>query len=85
MNKCNVYDVWRCRNETKRIFSWKKLSNDVLQQRRIDYYLISKILYKLKEITFYFSEHIFVAYIDIKLYNLYSSSYEICINLPLLS
>jgi hypothetical protein len=40
MNKCNVYDVWRCRNKTKRIFSWKRLSNDVLQQSRIDYYLI---------------------------------------------
>jgi exonuclease III len=35
MNKCNVYDVWRCRNKTKRIFSWKSLSNDVLQQSRI--------------------------------------------------
>jgi hypothetical protein len=64
MNKCNVYDVWRCRNKTKRIFSWKTLSNDVLQQSRIDYYLISKDLSSNVQNVFYnetaLSDHTFV-------------------------
>ena len=64
MNKCNVYDVWRCRNKTKRIFSWKRLSNDVLQQSRIDYYLISKDLSSNVQNVFYnetaLSDHTFV-------------------------
>ena len=44
INNCNIYDIWRARNECKRVFSWKRICNNILQQSRIDYFLISKSL-----------------------------------------
>ncbi|CAC5397692.1 unnamed protein product [Mytilus coruscus] len=38
VNDNNVYDVWRARNTHSRIFSWKRISNNELQQSRIDYF-----------------------------------------------
>lgn len=40
----NVYDVWRTRNTHSKVFSWKRISNNELQQSRIDYVLVSKQL-----------------------------------------
>ena len=64
INICNIYDVWRCRNETKRIFSWKRISNGVLQQSRIDFYLTSKSLSPNIQNVYYnetsFSDHTYV-------------------------
>lgn len=34
----DVYDVWRTRNAHSKVFSWKRISNNELQQSRIDYF-----------------------------------------------
>ncbi|CAC5360931.1 unnamed protein product [Mytilus coruscus] len=44
IHSCNVYDVCRSRNENKKIFSWKRITNGMLQQSRIDYFFISRML-----------------------------------------
>ncbi|CAC5397685.1 unnamed protein product [Mytilus coruscus] len=61
---CNIYDVWRARNECKKIFSWKRICNNILQQSRIDYFLISKSLSPNVQNVYYnetsFSDHTYV-------------------------
>lgn len=44
MNEHNVVDVWRKRNERKKIFSRKVIRENLLVQSRIDFILITKIL-----------------------------------------
>ncbi|CAG2235175.1 unnamed protein product [Mytilus edulis] len=64
MCNCNIYDVWRARNECKKIFSWKRICNNILQQSRIDYFLISKSLSPNVQNVYYnetsFSDHTYV-------------------------
>ncbi|CAC5416070.1 unnamed protein product [Mytilus coruscus] len=61
---CNIYDVWRARNECKKIFSWKRICNNILRQSRIDYFLISKSLSPNVQNVYYnetsFSDHTYV-------------------------
>ncbi|CAC5423399.1 E3.1.11.2 [Mytilus coruscus] len=61
---CNIFDVWRARNEGKKIFSWKRICNNILQQSRIDYFLISKSLSPNVQNVYYnetsFSDHTYV-------------------------
>ena len=61
---CNLYDVWRARNECKRTFSWKRICSNVLQQSRIDYVLISRSLSPNLQTIYYnetsFSDHAYV-------------------------
>lgn len=60
----DVYDVWRTRNAHSKVFSWKRISNNELQQSRIDYFLVSKQLSTNIQNVFYnvtsLSDHAFV-------------------------
>lgn len=49
----HLYDVWRTRNMHSRIFSWKRVTNDNLQQSRIDYFLISSSLSSFVQNIYY--------------------------------
>ncbi|CAG2191734.1 unnamed protein product [Mytilus edulis] len=64
VNNNNVYDVWRARNTHSRIFSWKRISNNELQQSRIDYFLVSRQLSPCIQNVYYnltsLSDHAFV-------------------------
>lgn len=64
ISSCNIYDVWRSRNENSRIFSWKRITNGVLQQSRLDYFLISRELSSSVQNVYYndtsFSDHNYV-------------------------
>lgn len=44
MTEHNVVDVWRQRNEKKKVFSRKVVKGDMIVQSRIDFFLITKIL-----------------------------------------
>ncbi|CAC5423468.1 unnamed protein product [Mytilus coruscus] len=70
VNDNNVYDVWRARNTHSRIFSWKRISNNELQQSRIDYFLVSRQLSPCIQNVYYnltsLSDHAF-CYIEFKL------------------
>ncbi|VDH98260.1 Hypothetical predicted protein [Mytilus galloprovincialis] len=60
----NLYDVWRTRNKSSRIFSWKRICNGELQQSRIDYFLVNKKLSSYVQNVYYnttsLSDHSFV-------------------------
>ncbi|CAC5382027.1 unnamed protein product [Mytilus coruscus] len=60
----NLYDVWRTRNKSSRIFSWKRICNGELQQSRIYYFLVKKQLSSYVQNVYYnttsLSDHSFV-------------------------
>ena len=61
LNKSNVYDIWRSRNPTARIFSWRRVVQNNLLQSRIDYIFITKTLSAFVKSVYYkhnaFSDH----------------------------
>lgn len=60
----DLYDVWRARNDRIKQFSFKRLSNECLQQSRIDYFLITRSMSNLVQTLYYndtsMSDHAFV-------------------------
>ena len=60
----NLYDVWRTRNKSSRIFSWKRICNGEFQQSRIDYFRVNKQLSSYVQNAYYnttsLSDHSFV-------------------------
>ncbi|CAC5388980.1 unnamed protein product [Mytilus coruscus] len=60
----NIYDIWRARNSTSRIFSWRRIVESNLQQSRIDFIFVPKSIsayvktFTTKHTTF--SDHSFV-------------------------
>lgn len=68
----SLYDVWRTRNENIKHYSFKRISNDKLQQSRIDYFLISKSLSMNIQTVYYndtsMSDHAFVV-LNFNVYN----------------
>ena len=64
MNANNLYDVWRARNRNVKQYSFKRICNGILQQSRIDYFLISYSLSAYVQSLYYndtsLSDHSFV-------------------------
>ena len=64
LNKFNLYDVWRARNENARIFSWRRVVDNILLQSRIDFIFITKTISPCVKNIYYkhnaFSDHSFV-------------------------
>ena len=60
----NIYDVWRSRNQTAKIFSWRRIVQNVLIQSRIDFIFIPKSFSPFVKSSYYkhntFSDHSFV-------------------------
>ena len=60
----NIYDIWRARNPTSRIFSWRRIVQNVLVQSRIDYIFIPRSFSQFVKNVYYkhntFSDHSFV-------------------------
>lgn len=57
----NIYDIWRARNPTARIFSWRRVVENILVQSRIDFIFTSKLLSQFVKNVYYkhntFSDH----------------------------
>ncbi|CAC5418740.1 unnamed protein product [Mytilus coruscus] len=60
----NIYDIWRARNSTSRIFSWRRIVESNLQQSRIDFIFVPKSISAYVKNIYYkhttFSDHSFV-------------------------
>lgn len=64
LNDFNIYDVWRARFPTSRVFSWRRVIENKLVQSRIDFIFISKMYTQFIKNIYYkhksFSDHSFV-------------------------
>ena len=60
----NIYDVWRARFPTSRVFSWRRVIENQLVQSRIDFIFISRMFTTFVKNIYYkhtaFSDHSFV-------------------------
>ncbi|VDI42406.1 Hypothetical predicted protein [Mytilus galloprovincialis] len=60
----NIYDIWRARNPTSRIFSWRRVVQNNLIQSRLDFIFIPKSFSVFVKNVYYkhnaFSDHSFV-------------------------
>ena len=60
----NIYDIWRARNPTSRVFTWRRVVQNVLIQSRIDFILIPKSFSQFVKNIYHkhnsFSDHSFV-------------------------
>ncbi|CAC5424487.1 unnamed protein product [Mytilus coruscus] len=60
----NIYDIWRARNSTSRIFSWRRIVESNLQQSRIDFIFVPKLISAYVKNIYYkhttFNDHSFV-------------------------
>ena len=61
LSEFNTYDVWRARNPSARIFSWRRVVQNTLLQSRIDYIFITKNISPFVKNVYYkhntFSDH----------------------------
>ncbi|CAC5388115.1 unnamed protein product [Mytilus coruscus] len=64
LDSFNIYDVWRARFPTSRVFSWRRVIENKLVQSRIDYIFISKMFTSFVKNVYYkhtaFTDHSFV-------------------------